>query len=33
MCNLDSFIEIVVDAVTNIGSGECNVCSTELPLQ
>ena len=33
MCNLVPCIEIVVDAVTNIGSGECNVCSAELPLQ
>ena len=33
MCNLDSFIEIVVDAVPNSGSGECNVCSTKVPLE
>ena len=33
MCNLVSFIEILVDAVTNIGSAECNVYSAKLPLQ
>ena len=33
VCNSDSFIEIIVDAVLNSGSRECNVCSTKVPLQ